>query len=106
MSSKGIQRTGAESKGNSVATEPKGDRVSVETCTLETVPNAGRAEVVRVGGGRRAICQLAQLGIAVGAQLHVCGSAPWGGPILVEVNRSTVAVGRGMARKVVVRLLP
>lgn len=106
MSTKGLHRTIAEGKSNSVATGPKATPVPVETCTLEAVPNTAQAEVVTVEGGPRATCQLAQLGITVGAQLHVRGSAPWGGPILVEVNRSTVAVGRGMARKVVVRLLP
>lgn len=80
--------------------------MGVETFTLDLARQSSRVEVVTVSGGRRAIHQLAQLGIAVGTQLAVCGSAPWGGPVLVEVGGSTVAVGRSIARKVVVKLLP
>jgi ferrous iron transport protein A len=77
-----------------------------ETFTLDMARHPSRLEVVTVSGGRSAVHQLAELGIAVGTQLAVCGSAPWGGPVLVEVGGSTVAVGRGIARKVVVKLLP
>lgn len=48
---------------------------------------------------------LAQLDIRGGEVLEVKRAAPWGGPILVETNGSVVAVGRGLARKVLVEVL-
>ena len=88
-------------------TSPERELESARTaCTLDRVPAKERAEVLNVAGedgiGRR----LAQLGIMVGAVLHVQRTAPWGGPILLDVQGGTVAVGRGLARRVSVRVLP
>jgi ferrous iron transport protein A len=49
--------------------------------------------------------QLAQLGVRTGSTLTVHRRAPMGGPILVESAGSTVAIGRGLARKVTVQIL-
>lgn len=46
--------------------------------------------------------RLARLGIVPGAEVVVVSRAPVGGPVLVEVNGARVALGRGVARKVVV----
>ncbi len=43
-----------------------------------------------------------QLGIVPGASVRVVGRGPFRGPILVEVNGSQVALGPGIARKVLV----
>jgi Fe2+ transport system protein FeoA len=66
---------------------------------------AGSVEVVEVVGSNVGRV-LAQLGIREGKVLQVRRLAPLGGPILVECGGSAVAVGRGMARKVRVRVLP
>ena len=74
-------------------------------CTLDQLPAKSRAQVVRVESGHGTERQLAQLGIHAGATIRVVRCAPWGGPILVEVQGGTVAIGRGLARHVRVRLL-
>lgn len=79
---------------------------ATETYPLDRVPGAKPVEVLAVSGGQDANRRLAQLGILAGAKLRVLRSAPMGGPILVEVEGSTVALGRGLARKVSVRILP
>lgn len=75
-------------------------------CSLDHVAEAMRAEVVKVDGGREVNRRLAQLGIYLGTVLQVKQSAPLGGPILIEAGGTTVAVGRGLARKILVRPLP
>lgn len=60
-------------------------------------------EVARIAAGQTATRQLAQLGIRAGAALVVRRSAPMGGPVMVEIGGSTLAIGRGLARKVFVR---
>lgn len=85
----------------SLASEAGGEAV----VSLDRAPRARRVEVVEVVGGRRATHQLTQLAIRVGETLRVRRTAPLGGPLLVETRGSTVAVGRGLARKVRVRVL-
>lgn len=77
-----------------------------DLCPLDRVPECHWAEVVEVGGDHGANRRLAHLGIQVGAKVHVVRAAPLGGPVLVEVHGGTVAVGRGLARKVSVRMTP
>jgi Fe2+ transport system protein FeoA len=76
------------------------------TCSLDSVPADGRAEVVDVLGDHGTVRRLSQLGVVAGATLHVRGAAPLGGPLLVDVAGSSVAVGRKLARRVFVRMLP
>lgn len=73
--------------------------------TLDKITAGQSVKVAHIVAGRGATLQLAQLGIRAGATLLVRRSAPLGGPILVESSGSTVAIGRGMARKVLVRTL-
>ena len=80
--------------------EPPGDVIS-----LDRVDAPGTVQVLDTDG-RGVTRQLAQLGIRAGKIVKVRRLAPMGGPVLVESGGTTVAVGRGMARKVTVRLLP
>ena len=74
-------------------------------CSLDCVPDACRAEVINVAGDENSGRLLARLGILAGAILLVHRAAPLGGPVLVESGGSTVSVGRGLARQVLVRLV-
>ncbi|NOX44362.1 MAG: ferrous iron transport protein A [Caldiserica bacterium] len=69
---------------------------------LEALPVGRRARVVRIDGGRGLVARLARLGVVPGAEVEVISRAPVGGPILVEVDGARVALGRGVARRVVV----
>ena len=75
------------------------------TPTLDTIRAGQSVKVLETAAGQAATLQLAQLGIRAGATLMVRRSAPMGGPLLVESSGSTVAIGRGMARKVLVQSL-
>lgn len=54
--------------------------------------------VMAVEGGRCMRQQLALHGIAEGCMLKIISRSS--GPVVVEVNRNTLALGRGMARKI------
>ncbi len=73
---------------------------------LDALPKANRAEVVDLPPGRGARRQLGDLGIFVGAVLRKERSAPLGGPVLVRVQGTLVALGRRLAHRVLVRILP
>ena len=58
--------------------------------------------VVRVEGGRTLQNRLTQYGLYPGDCLRVLRAAPLGGPLLVEINGREIAIGRGVAQKILV----
>jgi ferrous iron transport protein A len=58
--------------------------------------------IVRFNGGMRLEHRLRQLGLVPGDSARVLRHAPLGGPILVEVEGRSIALGRGVAAKVIV----
>ena len=56
--------------------------------------------VVLLEGGYGMQRRLRSLGIVEGNTVRVLSALAWGGPVVVEVNRARVAIGRGMARHV------
>jgi len=50
--------------------------------------------------------RLARLGVRPGAVVRLVSSGPFSGPLLVEVEGLRVALGRGVARRILVRPLP
>ena len=59
--------------------------------------------VVAVHGGRGIQARLRNLGLVKGQTLRKLSALAWGGPVVVEVKRTQVAIGRGMAAKILVR---
>lgn len=60
--------------------------------------------VESVAGGFGLQRRLATLNIRPGKKIRMLTAQPFRGPIVVEVDRTHVAVGRGMARKVLVEV--
>ena len=60
-------------------------------------------ELVAVHGGRGIRRRLADMGLNPGVRLKVIHSG--GGPIIVAVREARLALGRGMAHKIMVKLL-
>ncbi len=53
--------------------------------------------LVRIDGGKQVVRRLTELGFTPGVEMYVVHDA--GGPLLVSVRDSRVALGRGMAHK-------
>lgn len=68
--------------------------------TLDSVDVRRQARVIVIDGGHGIRAHLNTLGIHVGDWLTVVERAPFRGPVLVEVNGTRVAIGRGIASKV------
>ena len=58
----------------------------------------------RVVGGRGIHQKLTMMGITEGSMIRVIKSASSGGPVVVEVERNSIAIGMGMAQKIYVQL--
>jgi ferrous iron transport protein A len=70
---------------------------------LNQARRGDRLEVVALEGGWGVRQRLNQIGVYEGEILIVKRKALFGGPIVVEVNGTEMAIGRGMAGHVTVR---
>jgi DtxR family Mn-dependent transcriptional regulator len=76
----------------------KGDRL---ICLAKGV----KARVLGFIGGKCFKTSLRTVGIREGKNIEVVSLQPLGGPLVVKVDNTTLAVGRGMASKVIVKRL-
>jgi Fe2+ transport system protein FeoA len=66
--------------------------------TLDRLPVGRPAEVLEVGPDHAV--DLLREGLLPGAPVAVRSTAPLGGPVIVEIGRATIAVGRRIAASV------
>jgi len=72
---------------------------------LDTIKPGQKARVLEVQGGWGLRQKLSELGIFPEQIVTIATTSLWRGPVLVEVNSNEVALGRGVARKVVVEVV-
>ena len=70
--------------------------------TLMQVKTGQTVRIMRFDGGLGFEHKLRQLGLFRGDSARVLRHAPLGGPILVEVEGRSIALGRGVASRVIV----
>lgn len=70
--------------------------------TLIQVETGQTVTIVSFKGGEGLEHKLRQLGLIPGDEARVLRHAPLGGPVLVEVDGRSIALGRGVASKVIV----
>ncbi len=68
--------------------------------SLAEVGEGRRARIVRILGGRGMRQHLQSLGLHIGTTVVVRRASFWGGPVLVETQGASIALGRGIAAKV------
>ena len=59
--------------------------------------------IVAIRGGRGFRSRLFNLGLVEGQRIRKLSALAWGGPVVVEVKRTQVAIGRGVAGRIAVR---
>jgi ferrous iron transport protein A len=70
--------------------------------TLDLIAEDTKAKVIDIQGGARIRQRLSQMGIHPGDIVTILRYGALRGPLLIEVHGSQVALGRGIASKVVV----
>lgn len=70
--------------------------------TLLDLSESEEAIVEHIVGGRGLTRRLISLGLVPGARIKVIRKGVVGGPVLLRIGRSEVAIGRGVATKVYV----
>jgi len=79
--------------------QPEGKQVA-----LSRVRTGQSGTVVQIQGGHGLVNRLDALGIRPGKRIAKVGSMFMRGPVTVQVDRAQVAVGFGMASKIIVEL--
>ncbi len=69
---------------------------------LSKVSDGKKVQLVSVHGGRGLVARLAAMGMIPGVELEVIRGSTHG-PVVVAVKQSRLALGRGMAHKVMVK---
>lgn len=72
---------------------------------LLNVQNGEWVRVLGFAGGQGVEEKLRPLGVFPGERARVVRQAPFGGPVLVEIQGREIALGRGVAAKVMVEAL-
>ena len=75
----------------------------VQLLTLDQIEKDRQVIVVEIEGGWKIRQRLNQMGIHPNDRILVKRSGVMGGPILVQIHGTEVAIGRGMARKIVIK---
>jgi ferrous iron transport protein A len=75
-------------------------------CPLDKLRTGRTAEVLELPGGTAADRQLTHRGIRPGAHVRVQRTAPLGGPVMIDVEGSSVAIARALAHRIFVLPLP
>ncbi len=77
-----------------------------EQTTLDRVRPGTRVRVSGFLGGWRGSERLLKMGIGPGVEVLTVSQYPLKGPVVVRVDESQIALGRGLARKILVEPLP
>jgi DtxR family Mn-dependent transcriptional regulator len=71
--------------------------------TLIELKIGEKGKIFDIRGGRRLIQRLNDLGLTIGAIVTIQGEAPFAGPVRLLVRGSTLAIGRGIAARIIVQ---
>ena len=70
--------------------------------TLDNIITSQTVIITRINAGKGLGNRLANMGLHIGDSLHIIRSGQFGGPIIISINNSEFAIGRGIAKKIIV----
>ena len=62
------------------------------------------AVIKRLEGGREFQRKVSDLGIRIGKQVEIVSCQPFRGPLVIKIDSMRIALGRGMASKIIVEV--
>jgi ferrous iron transport protein A len=71
--------------------------------SLADLRQGEEAVILAIRGGRGLQARLRSMGLVEGERIRKLSALVWGGPVVVLAKRTQVAIGRGMARKILVQ---
>ena len=76
----------------------------INQISLVQMQSGQSGTVINIEGGHGIINRLNTLGIVPGKKITKISSVFMGGPVTIEIDRAKVALGFGMAKRIMVRL--
>lgn len=61
--------------------------------------------IKRLEGGAEFQRKISDLGVRVGKRVKIISSQPFRGPLVIKISSMTIAIGRGMASKIIVDVI-
>lgn len=81
-----------------------GRKQELQKITLISMKNAQSGIVVAVKGGKGMINKLESLGIRLGVRITKKSAVIGGGPVIIGVGNTELAIGHGMASRILVEV--
>lgn len=75
-----------------------------ESLSLADIQDGQTVIVISISGGKMMTKRLADLGMTSGTEIKVIGRTMFSGPIQIEVCNSRLALGKGLASKIIVKV--
>ncbi len=69
---------------------------------LKDLKSGEKGKISQIDGGHGMVSRLASLDIRLGSSIKKLSAGVMGGPVTIEVNRTQIAIGFGMAKKILV----
>jgi ferrous iron transport protein A len=76
----------------------------MEELYLNKIKTGQTAVVKEIQGGHGVVSRLESLGIRPGKKVTMISSHFWGGPVTVVIDKAKVAIGHGVAQKILVEV--
>ncbi|MBN1471741.1 MAG: ferrous iron transport protein A [Syntrophaceae bacterium] len=71
---------------------------------LKDLESGESGKITQIDGGHGMVSRLAALDIRLGSSIKKLSAGVMGGPVTIEVNRAQVAIGFGMAKRILVEV--
>jgi len=78
--------------------------MDLKSISLTDIKEGQRGTIVSILGGRMAVKRLVDLGLTPGTEIKVLRKIQPHGPVEIEVRGSNIALGRGLALKIQIKL--
>jgi Fe2+ transport system protein FeoA len=78
--------------------------MKAKSMTLDKAKSHQYAEIRQIEGGCCIRQRLNELGLFVGARVFIKQGSSFGGPLVITYNNSQVAIGRGMAAHIHIKI--
>lgn len=76
----------------------------IKRITLVSMSNGQSGIIYAIRGGRGMTTRLEALGVRIGAEIIKKSSLMRGGPVIIAVGNTEIAIGYGMASKIIVEV--
>ena len=73
----------------------------VDKITLDQLQTGHKGRIIEIKGGHTLIDRLAAIGIRTGKSITKKGSMLMRGPVTIQVDNAQIALGFGMAKKII-----